>query len=65
MANWIQKVKSNMQKKGTTGSFSRAARSAGESTQEFANKELKSKTSSTKMKRRASLAKTFAKLRKK
>lgn len=63
MSNWMQKVKSKMQKKGTTGVFS-GSNKKGESTSEHANRVLSNDKSSTLEKRRAILAKTFAKFRK-
>jgi hypothetical protein len=36
MAKWMQKAAEEMKEKGTVGSFSRAAKKAGESTQSFA-----------------------------
>ena len=64
MAFWMQKVKAAMERKGTTGSFSRAAKKHGESTSEYTSDVLSSKKSTTKKKRQAVLARTFAKYRK-
>lgn len=47
------------------GAFSAAAAKAGMSTSAYANKVLKDPKASTKMKRRASLAKAFETMRKK
>lgn len=53
---WIQAAVDKMEKKGTTGSFSRAADKAGMSTQAYAKKELASPKASGKMKKRANFA---------
>lgn len=55
---WIKKAVDKMKAKGTTGSFSKAAKKAGMSTAAFADKELspKSKASSA-MKKKANFAK--------
>ncbi len=63
---WIQKATKAMKKKGTTGAFSKQAKKAKMSTKAYATKVLKpgSKASAT-TKKRATLAKTFAKMRRK
>lgn len=60
--HWIQKAVRKMQKKGTVGSFSAAAKKAGKSTQAYASKVLKkgSKASAA-MKKKAQFAKNVAK----
>ncbi len=64
--NWIQGVKKTMKKKGTAGAFSKQAKRAKMGTAAYATKVLKpgSKASAT-TKKRATLAKTFAKMRRK
>jgi hypothetical protein len=64
MANWMQAVKNKMEKKETVGSFSSAAKRAGKSTSEYANEVSSDSKSSGKMKKKANLAKVFAKFRK-
>ena len=61
---WIQSVKKSIKKKGTAGAFSKQAKRADMSTSAYATKVLKpgSKASAT-TKKRATLAKTFAKMR--
>ena len=59
---WMQKVKSEMEEKGTTGKFARKAKRAGKSTSEYAREKAKSKG---KLGKEARLAKTFAKFRSK
>ena len=63
---WIQAARKSMEKKGTVGSFSKAADKAGMSTAAYANKVLKkgSKASAT-MKRKAAFAKTMQNIRRK
>ena len=59
---WIQKATKRMKKKGTVGSFSRAAKRAGMSTSAFATKVLKkgSKYSGA-MKKKANFARNVGK----
>ena len=65
-SKWMQGVKNSMEAKGTTGSFSKSAKKAGMGTQEYATKVTSpGSKSSGKMKKRAALAKTFAKFRNK
>lgn len=56
---WIQAAVSKMKEKGTVGSFSRAAKKAGMSTQSFARKEKKSGSPS--MAKKANFALNVAK----
>lgn len=63
---WIQKATARMKRKGTVGSFSRAAKKAGMSTSAYARKVLKkgSKASAA-MKKKAAFAKATSKFRRK
>jgi len=64
--NFIQGVKKTMKKKGTTGAFAKQAKRAKMGTAAYAEKVLKPGSKATaKTKKRATLAKTFAKLRRK
>jgi len=64
MALWIAGVKRGMERKGTVGAFSAAAKRAGTSTAGMISRVLaKGSNYSTQMKRRAVLARTFARLR--
>jgi len=59
---WIQKATARMKKKGTVGSFSRAAKKAGMSTSAFATKVLaKGSRYSTAMKKKANFARNVKK----
>jgi len=59
-SHWIQKATEKMEKKGTTGTFSRAAKRAGMSTSAFASKEINSPNASSKMKKKALFARNVA-----
>lgn len=60
---WIQKAVNKMEKKGTVGSFSAAAKKAGKSTAAEASSVLKSGShASTKMKKKAQFAKNMSHL---
>jgi len=66
MPNWIKGVVKKMEKKGTTGAFAAQAKRAGKTTKQFTKQVLDNKTRySTKTQKRATLAKTFANMRKK
>jgi hypothetical protein len=56
MANWIGKAVEGMKKKGTMGSFSKAAEHADMSTMAFAHKEMMSEKASPSMKKKANFA---------
>ena len=59
---WIQKAKKRMEKKGTVGSFSKAAKRAGMSTSAFATKVLKKGSKySAALKKKANFAKNVGK----
>jgi hypothetical protein len=58
--HWMQSVSKAIKKRGTEGSFSRAAARAGKSTQEFAHEHDKGNSKTAK---RARLAEAFAKAR--
>lgn len=60
MAQWMQKAREKMEEKGTVGSFSRAAKKHGMSTQSFARKE---KHAGGKMGKKANFALNAAKAR--
>lgn len=60
---FIQKAVAKMRAKGTAGKFSRAAKKEGESTHEFAEKEVHSKKSSPLMKKRAQFAINMSKIK--
>ena len=64
MANWIQKATKKMKAKGTVGAFGSQAKSAGKTTEQFANQVLNNKEdySSTTVKR-AQFAKNVAGLK--
>lgn len=57
MANWIGPAVKKMKKKGTTGTFSAAAKRAGMSTSDYANKVLANKSASPLQRKRANFAK--------
>jgi len=61
---WIQKATAKMKKKGTVGTFKKAAKKAGESTSEFAEQVLKSPKATPAMKKKANFAKNVAKKKK-
>lgn len=64
MAKWMSKVKEGIEQRGTAGSFSRSAKKAGMSTGAYAAKVTKpGSEASAKTKRRANLAKVFARAR--
>ena len=54
---WIQKARERMQKRGTVGSFRRAAQRAGMDTCAYADKVLRDPNASKTLKRRALFAK--------
>jgi hypothetical protein len=54
---WIQKVREQMEKRGTVGAFRRAAQRAGMDTCSYAEKVLRDPNAPTKLKRRAAFAK--------
>lgn len=58
---WMSDEDAREKKAGTKGSFSREAHKRGYSTSEFARKEASDPKASTKMKRKANMAKMFAK----
>jgi hypothetical protein len=58
---WMSDESKREEKAGTKGSFSRAAKKAGMSTSAYAKKEASDPHASTKMKRKANMAKMFAK----
>jgi len=61
---WMQGVKQEMERRGTVGAFAAQAKRAGMGVLEYARKVLKQGSrASTKTKRRASLARTFARYR--
>ena len=63
---WIQAARNRMEKKGTVGSFSRAAKKAGKSTSAYAADVLKEGSkASPAMKKKAAFAKAMAKIRNK
>jgi hypothetical protein len=63
---WIQSAVKRMKKKGTVGSFSRAAKRAGMSTSAYANKVLKKGSkASPAMKKKANFAKNVGKSKRK
>jgi hypothetical protein len=64
--NWIQKVDKRMEKKGTKGIFKRQAQRRGMTTNRFIDVILKEPKKFSKLERkRANLANTFRKMRKK
>lgn len=56
MAFFLQRAEKRMEKKGTKGAFSAAAKRHGMSTEAFAEKELHDPNASGKMKKRANFA---------
>lgn len=58
---WMSDESKREEKSGTKGSFSREAHKRGYSTSEFARKEAHDPHASTKMKRKANMAKMYAK----
>jgi len=54
---WIQKARARMEKRGTVGSFRRAAQRAGMDTCSYAEKVLSDPNASAKLKKRAAFAK--------
>lgn len=61
----LSSLSAQIKRKGTKGAFKRKAKAAGMSTSAYASKVLKKGSgASTKTKRQAALAKTFAKYRK-
>lgn len=66
MPNWIKGVKKNMEKKGTTGAFAAQAKRMGKTTKQFTKQVLENKSRySTTTQKRATLANTFSKMKKK
>lgn len=61
MAKWIQKARERMEKKGTTGVFSAAAKRHGMSTPAYAGHVLADPNASGTLKKRANFARNVAK----
>lgn len=59
MAQFLQKARESMEKKGTVGAFTKSAKSAGEGVQEHASSVLSDPGASTKQKKRAQFAKNM------
>ncbi len=60
--DWIGKATDKMKKKGTVGSFSKAAKEHGETTKEYADQVLaKGSDASKKMKQKANFARNVSK----
>lgn len=56
---WLGKVSRSMEKRGTQGAFTRSAKAAGKSVQEYADSVLANPRASLKQKRRAAFAKAM------
>ena len=59
MAQFLQKARASMEKKGTVGAFTKSSEQAGQSVQEHASSVLGDPGASTKQKKRAQFAKNM------